>query len=175
MLFKRSEADLIRLAKKGDGFAFAELIRPEYGVAFKVAYGLLQNVDDAEDAVQEAAFTAWRKLGNLREGASLRPWFLAIIANQCRGVRKQRWWVMSWTGPESMVAPDDLAAGVDLRRALARLSHDQQVVLVLRFYLDLPYDEIATALGISVKAARTRVERAVHRLRPILQMREALT
>jgi RNA polymerase sigma-70 factor (ECF subfamily) len=175
MLFKRSDADLIWSAKKGDGFAFAELIRPEYGVAFKVAYGLLQNVDDAEDAVQEAAFTAWRKLGNLREGASLRPWFLAIVANQCRGVRRQRWWLMSSTDPENMVEPDDLAAGVDLRRALARLSHDQQVLLVLRFYLDLPYDEIATTLGISVKAARTRVERAVHRLRPILQMREALT
>jgi DNA-directed RNA polymerase specialized sigma24 family protein len=55
------------------------------------------------------------------------------------------------------------------------LSHDQQVLLVLRFYLDLPYEEIATTLGISAKAARTRVERAVHRLRPILQMREALT
>jgi RNA polymerase sigma-70 factor (ECF subfamily) len=175
MLFKRSDTDLIRSAKKGDGFAFAELIRPEYGVAFKVAYGLLQNVDDAEDAVQEAAFKAWRKLGNLREGSGLRPWFLAIVANQCRGVRRQRWWLTSSTGPENTIGPDDVAAGVDLRRALARLSHDQQVLLVLRFYLDLPYEEIATTLGISAKAARTRVERAVHRLRPILQMREALT
>jgi RNA polymerase sigma-70 factor (ECF subfamily) len=68
----------------------------------------------------------------------------------------------------------DVASVVDLRRALARLDHEQRLVLVLRYYLDLPYEEIAATLGISAKAARTRVERAVHRLRPILQMREAI-
>jgi len=45
---------------------------------------------------------------------------------------------------------------VDLRRALARLDHEQRLVLVLRYYLDLPYEEIAATLGISAKAARTR-------------------
>jgi RNA polymerase sigma-70 factor, ECF subfamily len=175
MLLERSEADLIRSARDGDGSAFAELLRPQYNAAFRVAYGLLRNVDEAEDAVQEAAFTAWKKLGNVREGSPMRPWFLAIVANQCRTLTRGRWWSVVLTDrSEAEVPVADLAAGVDLRRALARLGHDDRLVLVLRYYLDMPYDEIAGVLGVSAKAARTRVERALHRVRPILQVREAL-
>ena len=175
-MFEASEFELIRRAKDGDGSAFAELLRPQFRAAFRVAYGLLHNIDEAEDAVQEAAFTAWRKLGNVRAGSALRPWFLAIVANHCRTVTKSRWWSVARTDqPESEAATADLAAGVDLRRALARLGHDEKLVLVLRFYLDMPYEEVAGVLGISPKAARTRVERALHRMRPILQVREALT
>jgi RNA polymerase sigma-70 factor (ECF subfamily) len=173
-VFERSETDLIRSAREGDGSAFAELLRPAYLVAFRVAYGLLHNADDAEDAVQEAAFTAWRKLGNLREGSRLQPWFLAIVANRCRTIAKRRFLSLSADQAEVEIETVDVASVVDLRRALARLDHEQRLVLVLRYYLDLPYEEIAATLGISAKAARTRVERAVHRLRPILQMREAI-
>lgn len=173
-MFERSETDLIRSAREGDGSAFAELLRPAYLVAFRVAYGLLHNADDAEDAVQEAAFTAWRKLGNLREGSRLQPWFLAIVANRCRTIAKRRFLSLSADQAEVEIETVDVPSVVDLRRALARLDHEQRLVLVLRYYLDLPYEEIAATLGISAKAARTRVERAVHRLRPILQMREAI-
>jgi len=173
-VFERSETDLIRSAREGDGSAFAELLRPAYLVAFRVAYGLLHNADDAEDAVQEAAFTAWRKLGNLREGSRLQPWFLAIVANRCRTIAKRRFLSLSADQAEVEIETVDVPSVVDLRRALARLDHEQRLVLVLRYYLDLPYEEIAATLGISAKAARTRVERAVHRLRPILQMREAI-
>jgi RNA polymerase sigma factor (sigma-70 family) len=67
----------------------------------------------------------------------------------------------------------DLAASIDLRRARRRLGHDERLVLVLRYYLDMPFEEIAATLGISPKAARTRVERAVHRLKPIMQVQGA--
>jgi len=173
-VFERSETDLIRSAREGDGSAFAELLRPAYLVAFRVAYGLLHNADDAEDAVQEAAFTAWRKLGNLREGSRLQPWFLAIVANRCRTIAKRRFLSLSADQAEVEIETVDVPSVVDLRRALARLDHEQRLVLVLCYYPDLPYEEIAATLGISAKAARTRVERAVHRLRPILQMREAI-
>lgn len=175
MLFERSETELIRSSRSGDGSAFAQLLRPEYSAAFRVAYGLLHDVNEAEDAVQEAAFTAWKKLGNIREGSRLRPWFLAIVANHCRTVTKGRWWSMVLTDRSEAEAPTvDLAAGVDLRRALGRLGYDERLVLVLRYYVDMPYEEIAGVLGISAKAARTRAERALHRMRPILQVREAL-
>jgi RNA polymerase sigma-70 factor (ECF subfamily) len=174
MLFQRAEADLVPLARAGDSAAFADLLRPEYRTALRLAYGLLQDVDEAEDAVQEAAFSAWRRIRNLREGSSLRPWFLGIVANQCRTVKRSKWWSVTKAEPLEGEAPEtDLASSIDLRRALRRLGHDERLVLVLRYYLDMPFEEIATTLGISPKAARTRVERAVHRMKPIMQVQGA--
>jgi len=174
MQFGRHEADLIRDAKAGDAGAFAELLRPQYDVAFRLALGLLHDANEAEDAVQEAAFKAWRRLGNLRAGASLRPWFLGIVANQCHDVSRSAWWSVLKVEPaETAAMTADLVEAIDLRRALRRLGHDDRLVLVLRYFLDLPFEEIATTLGISTKAARSRVERAVHRLRPIVQVQGA--
>lgn len=173
-LFSDTEAELIQAARRGDGAAFAELLRPHYQPAFRVAYGLLHDSSEAEDAVQEAAFKAWRRLGNLREGSSMRPWFFAIVANQCRGLGQRRWLSVAKKDEfEGEARSVDLAAAVDLRRALLRLSYDERLIVVLRYYLDMPFEEIATTLGITPKAARNRVERAVHRLRPIVQIQGA--
>jgi RNA polymerase sigma-70 factor (ECF subfamily) len=174
MVFGHDEAELIRDAKKGDGGAFAELLRPQYDSAYRLALGLLHDAGEAEDAVQEAAFKAWRRLGNLREGSSLRPWFLGIVANHCRDVSRSQWWaVLKIEPPETQILTADLAESMDLRRALRRLGHDERLVLVLRYYLDMPFEEIATTLGVSTRAARSRVERAVHRLRPIVKVQGA--
>jgi RNA polymerase sigma factor (sigma-70 family) len=68
----------------------------------------------------------------------------------------------------------DVESAVDLRRALVDLDYDQRLVLVLRYYLDMPFEEIALTLAISSKAARSRVERAVNRLRPVLRIQEVV-
>lgn len=174
-LFSYTEAELLDAARRGDSAAFADLLRPQYRTAFRVAYGLLHDASEAEDVVQEAAFKAWRRLSNLREGSSLKPWFLAIVANQCRGVSASKWWAVRKAGdpPEGDSRSVDVAAAVDLRRALRRLSHEDRLIVVLRYYLDMSFEEISTTLGITPKAARHRVERAVHRLRPIMQIQGA--
>jgi RNA polymerase sigma-70 factor (ECF subfamily) len=174
MLFQQTEAELVRSAMSGDRAAFADLLQPEYRTALRLAYGLLQDVNEAEDAVQEAAFSAWKSVGNLRQGSSLRPWFLGIVANQCRAVKRSRWWSVTKAEPPDGAAPEiDLASSIDLRRALRRIGHDERLILVLRYYLDMPFEEIATTVGISPKAARTRVERAIHRLKPIMRVQGA--
>jgi RNA polymerase sigma-70 factor (ECF subfamily) len=176
MFLHKSEEDLIRSAREGDGVAFADLLGPLYATAFRVAFAVLHDSGEAEDAVQEAAFKAWRKLGTIRSGAPLRPWFLAIVANQCRSVRrKSGWGVFPLQLPIAGRAVPDPDARMDLERALGGLDYDQRLVLVLRYYLDMPYEEIALTMGITAKAARTRTERAIHRLRPIFPLREAVT
>ena len=174
-LFSHTEAELIYAARRGDGAAFADLLRPQFKAAFRVAYGLLHDASEAEDVVQEASFKAWRRLGNLREGTSLKPWFLAIVANQCRGVSGSRWWAVRKAGDpqERDTRSVDVAAAVDLRMALRRLGHDDRLVVVLRYYLDMPFEEIAVTLGITPTAAKHRIERAVHRLRPMVQSQGA--
>ena len=177
MSVDRPNAGLVERARRGDGAAFAQLLEPEYRSAVRLAYGLLHDIDEAEDAVQESSFKAWRKLGNLRDGAPLRPWFLGIVANQCRTVRRTKWWTTRSAEEPREEAADafDFAGSIDLKRALANMSYDQRLILVLRFYMDMPFEEIATTLAISPKAARSRVERAVHQLRPMLRLREAVS
>src|SRR6202040_2466324 len=85
-----ADPDLINRAKEGDRSAFDELIGPLVDQGFRLAYGMLHDREAAEDAVQEAAVRSWRKLGNVRPGSEMRPWFLAIVANQCRTIVRGR-------------------------------------------------------------------------------------
>ncbi len=156
-----------------DGAAdFAGRLQPLYADAVRLAYGMLRNGALAEEAAQEAALKAWRSRGNLREGTELRPWFLAIVGNCCRDVRRSSWWRLGGGSASDWL--DERAAPtsgppqeevVDLRDALRRLGHRDRLAIVLRFYLDLPYDQIAVITGQSVTAVRARVSRALHRLR----------
>jgi RNA polymerase sigma factor (sigma-70 family) len=130
-----------------------------------------------DDILQEATLNAWRHRGALRRGSHIRPWFLAIVANQCRQAVRTRWWsVIRRPELNSMAGPDDRAIDdvEDLRQGLRRLGDRDRVVLVLRYYLDLPFDDVAATLHISSQAARVRTHRALARLRPIVRSIEDL-
>lgn len=146
-------------------------------LGYRLACGMLHDPAAAEDAVQEAALKAWRKRSTFRPGADLRPWFLAIVANECRSALRGRW--RSVLTLEHRVAPPattdrDVAGGADLRRELLRLSPGDRAVVVAYFYLDLPIDEVARIAGLSPAAARSRLYRSIKRLRPGLEIEEAL-
>ena len=137
---------------------------------------MLHDSATAEDIVQEASLIAWRKLGRLQDRNRIRPWFLGIVANECRNARRRRW--TRWVGlPEALhVASSDeaLIRRADLRRALLSLGHQDRLVVVLYFYLDMTLLEIAGVMGTSADAARARLYRAIPRLRPGLAIEEAL-
>jgi RNA polymerase sigma-70 factor (ECF subfamily) len=157
---------------------FADLLKPLIEPGFRLALAMLHDAHAAEDAVQEASFTAWRKLGRMHDQGRLRPWFLGVVANKCRNARRSKW----STGVDLGV-PVDVAVvsgeeralrGADLRRAVARLGHDDRLVIVLYFFLDMPVEEVATVAGKSVGATRARLYRSIKRLRPDLDVEEAL-
>lgn len=167
--------DLMSRAAAGDNAAFASLIDPLLDPAVRLAAVMLGDRSAAEDAVQEASIKAWRKLRQLRgDRAALRPWFLSIVANECRMTRRRPWWSVLRMAdmPRDMRDPASDPAGGDLRRAIVRLSPDERLPLVLHFYLDLPLDEVARTLGVSASAARSRVYRAARRLRAGLLLEE---
>src|SRR5579864_1239845 len=160
-------SDLIQEAKRGNQHAFTELLRPLLEPGFRLAVGMLLDRALAEDAVQEAAVKAWRKIRQLRDGRPVSPWFLGIVANECRTIRRGRWWqVLKGDRPSALRAQSDqVDTGVDLRRALSRLSADQRLVIVLYFYLDLPLDQIAITTRSSYAAVRGRLYRGLRKLR----------
>lgn len=146
--------------------AFEAELRPLIGVALRLATAMRLNREDAEDAVQEAALRAWRKRANRRSGTELRPWFLAIVANQCRESRRSRWAsVLRFaTPPAGSVHAEDVAGSIDVMNAMRGLQHEVRVAVALRFYLDLPMAEVAQISGCSTEAARSRVRRGVEAL-----------
>ena len=165
----QSSDQLRRRALAGEGYAFGELIGPVLDPAFRLAMTMLKDRAAAEDAVQEAAFKAWRKLGRFRAGSDLRPWFLAIVANECRSTRRSRWWeITHFNGSISPPAKvqRDWAERIDLDAALDRLPKHHLLALTLYYHLDLPIEEVSRVLGCSPGAARVRVHRAVAALRP---------
>ena len=165
---------LLQSASAGDADSFAALIEPLLDPAYRLAAVMLADRSLAEDAVQEASVKAWRKLRQLRgDSHSLRPWFLSIVANECRMARRQRWWsVLKLADVPSVVSSADQGATSDLHGALLKLSPEERLPLVLHFYLDLPLDEVARALRVSPAAAKSRIYRAAKRLRSDLTLEE---
>ena len=159
--------------------SFTDLLAPLVQPAYRLACALLHDAAAAEDIVQDASLIAWRKLGKLEDRNKLRAWFLGIVANECRNAKRRRW--TSWVNlglPNVLSVPSAEEHSVkraDLRRALLQLRHDDRLVVVLYFYLDMPVAEIAAVVGASADAARARLYRAIHRLRPGLAIEEALT
>ena len=154
--------------------AFEQELEPLLLPAFRLAVAMVMDPTLAEDAVQDAALRAWHRREKRREGTDLRPWFLAIVANRCRDARRRR-----WTGellvavlPERPTPAEDRTASMDLCRALKRLTRQNRLAVVLRFYLDLPYEEVAAVLGCSVNAAKLRVSRSAAALRQLLRAGE---
>jgi RNA polymerase sigma factor (sigma-70 family) len=160
---------LVQAAKQGDESAFELLLEPLLEQGYRLACIMLRDHHAAEDAVQEAAFKAWLKVSQLREGSEMRPWFLGIVANQCRSTVRSRWWsIVRGDPPEeatSGASEDAVLEGVELRRALRSLDPAKRLVLVLHWYLDLPLEEIAAVAGTSVHAAESRLLRATHELK----------
>ena len=161
-------------AVAGDETAFDTLVRPLIEPALRLALSMLGDRRDAEDATQEALTRAWRKLHQLRPGMPVRPWFFAIVANQCRNVRRTPWFRLTSLREVAGRPParEPEVDHLDLERGLQRLPSADRVALFLYFYLDLPIDEVAATLGVSPAAAKSRIYRACQRLRPAVALEE---
>lgn len=171
------EASLITRAKAGDADAYERLLEPSIRSATRLAYAMLHDRTEAEDAFQESALRAWRRLQNLREGSPFRPWFMGIVANQCREIRRGKWADLVRLPDAATLLPagdPTWLEGEDLRRAMRRLPYDQRVAILLHFHLDMPLSEVAETIGISVPGVKTRINRALKRLRPAMAVTEAM-
>jgi RNA polymerase sigma-70 factor (ECF subfamily) len=171
-----TDADLIARARAGDDRAYGMLVSRHQTVAFRTAYVITGQAADAEDAAQEAFIKARAALGRFREGAPFRPWLLTIVANEARNRRRsagRRLALVGRVAASETRAPVPLPeaealAGDDRRQlaeALKRLAPDHREVVVLRYLLDLSEAECAAALRCRPGTVKSRLSRALARLR----------
>ena len=172
-----TEDELVERARDGDATAFAALVRDHKEIAFRTAYLITRNAADAEDAAQSGLVKAFYALPRFRRGAPLRPWLLAIVANEARNrVRSagrrarlaQR--VAEERRPDDAV-PSPEAALLDSERrerllsAIDRLPDAAREAIACRYLLELSEEETAAALGCRRGTVKSRVSRALGRLR----------
>jgi RNA polymerase sigma-70 factor (ECF subfamily) len=175
------EAELVERARRGDLEAWETLVRPYQGIAFRTAYLLAGNAADAEEAAQDGFVKAHRALGRFRRGAALRPWLLRIVANEARNRRRSagRRERLVMRAIEE-VRPGDAVPSPEaallareeqerLLAALERLPDDHRDAIACRFLLELSEEETAAALGIRRGTVKSRLARALARLRETLE------
>ena len=182
MTIEATDADLAARARSGDDRAFGMLVERHQTVAFRTAYVICGSAADAEDAAQVGLTKAWRALPRFRRGAPLRPWLLAIVANEARNQRRAegRREGLALRFASELVAhelpsgdaapsPEGRALAAEQRAvlvaALERLSEDDRLVLSCRYLLDLGEEETAEVLSLRRGTVKSRTSRALGRLR----------
>ena len=171
------EAELVARAQRGDQGAFEEIVQRYQQVAFRVAYVITGSAAEAEDAAQEGMFKAYRALRTFRTGAEPRPWLLRIVANEARnrarsaGRRQHLQLRLAEDFRPGDAAPSPEAAALaadEQRRLLAlvnQLDDADRLVVTSRYLLQLTVEETSAALGIPEGTVKSRLSRALERLR----------
>jgi len=183
------EAELVRRARQDDALAFEEIMRRNNRRLFRVAYGILKDDAEAEDAVQESYVRAYSGLGEFQGKASLSTWLAKIAVNESLGrLRKRRPQVplaelKGNAAPEDDM-PEDIAARLRnnpeaaaargeirllLERAIEALPQSYRAVFVLRGLEEFSIDETASFLGIPRNTVKSRHHRATSLLRQVLE------
>jgi RNA polymerase sigma factor (sigma-70 family) len=178
-----SDTRLVELARRGDADAFGLLVQRHQDVAFRVAYVIAGEVDDAQDVAQDAFVKAYAALSRFRADAPFRPWLLQIVANEARNRRRS-------TGRRAHLAlraaaeernaasgdaapsPEAAALADEERRALLAamdgLRKEERQAIAFRYFLELSEAEMADALGCARGTVKSRLSRALAHLREIL-------
>jgi RNA polymerase sigma factor (sigma-70 family) len=173
---ERQDAELIERARRGDLMAYEELVRRHQAVAIRTAH-LFAPDGDAEDAVQDAFVKAHAALGRFRDGAPFRPWLLRIVANEARNRRRS-------AGRRAGLAlrsvedrrPDDAAPSPEsavlagerrtwLLAGVNALRDDDRDIITARYFLELSEAEAAEVLDLPRGTVKSRLSRALGRLR----------
>ena len=138
---------------------------------FRVAFAILRNRTDCEDAAQNAVLKAYRNLGTLKQRRYFKTWLIQILKNECFDMLKRRRPTLDVTEQElsyEMAVPD-----VDLNRAFDQLSPEERLTITLYYYEGYDTREIAKLTEVSEGTVRSRLSRGRASLRAMLQEKEA--
>ena len=174
------DAEFVERARRGDAAAYEQLVRRYQELAFRTAYLITGGAAEAEDAAQEAFVKAYYALPRFRAEAPFRPWLLQIVANEARNRRRAAGRrehlalraVDDRPRGDAAPSPEGAALAAEERgallAALGTLRAEDRRVLAYRYFLDLSEVEMAAALGCARGTVKSRLSRALGRLRALL-------
>jgi RNA polymerase sigma-70 factor (ECF subfamily) len=168
----------LKEARQGDRESFGKLIGAYQTPVFNLAYRMLGNADEAEQASQEAFIRAWTRLDRYDPAHKFSTWLLSITSNYCIDqIRKRRALLLSIDEPmpahpalmsEQETGPEARAAQAEqqiiVQNLLETLPVDYRQAVVLRYWYDMSYEEIADVMETTVSAIKSRLFRARRQL-----------
>lgn len=173
------ESTLVRHAAHGDTAAWEPLVRAHQEAVFRLSYLLLGDPDDAEDVAQETFLRAWQHLKRFDSERPLRPWLLSIASNLASNRRRSAGRYVSALMRAFRSEPvhsnnieeksTQHMEASDLWKAVRNLSLPDQQVIYLRYFLELSVAETAQALHTAEGTVKSRLSRALDRLRSVIQ------
>lgn len=172
------EIALIARAKRGDVQAYETLVRQYEQLAFRAAFLITRDSDEAADAAQEAFLRAYRALGSFKTDKPFRPWVLRIVTNQALNRVKfaQRRSKATERYARALAMDSVAEDGVEQReqnerlvRAVDRLAEDERALVFLRYFLELTEAEVGDTLNIPLGTVKSRLHRTLGRLREIIK------
>ena len=170
-----NEREMYRAAIHGDREAFEMIIRTQSRALFAIAYGILQNREEAEDSVQEALIKAWKSRWRVRDPEKFPAWLCMIARHRARDVfRKRRTVSLPNEATESLASEtkrntSDEFLDRQLHSALAALPELHRSALMLRYFEEMDYQSIEKLLGLTNGALRGILGRALATMRKRLK------
>ena len=173
------ESTLVRRAADGEAEAWEPLVLAHQDAVFRLCYLLLGDPDEAEDVAQEAFLRAWNHLRRFDPARPLRPWLLSIASNLASNRRRSAGRYVAALMRAFRDAPvsarsieerstQKMESG-ELWKAVQSLSLPDQQIVYLRYFLELSVAETAQALSVPEGTVKSRLSRALEKLRGIIQ------
>ena len=166
------DTEWIISAQKGDADSFAKLVDAHQVYVYNLCYRMLGNPSEAEDAAQETFIRAYTRLASYDPDRKFSSWLLSIASHYCIDqLRRRRFSVISWDDlppwrwlPDPNPQPEEMTLRHEtqrhVRELLDTLAPDYRAAMVLRYWHELSYEEIAEALESTVPAIKSRLFRA---------------
>lgn len=175
------EQTLIARAQRGDVNAYQLLVREYEQIAFRTAWLITHDEHESADAAQDAFVRAFRALNSFRLGQPFRPWILRIVANQAlnrvksqqRRTRMTERFARQALMNEETVSPEHVTVAHEqderLLQAVGRLDSESQMIIKLRYFIELPENQVADVLQIPLGTVKSRLHRTLAKLREVIR------
>jgi RNA polymerase sigma-70 factor, ECF subfamily len=163
-----NEHAIFRAAIQGDRDAFEMIIRSISRNLFAIAYGVLQNREEAEDVVQDTLVKAWKSRWRVRDPEKFPAWISTIARHRARDLARRRRpepLPHDFESTETKADPENADLDSEVRAALSQLPELHRAAVTLRYFEELDYATIEQTLGLTNGALRGILGRALGAMR----------
>ena len=175
-----AEVDLVRRARDGDGESFSLLVKKHTDRAYRIAFSLLRNRSDAEDAVQDSFITAYRSIRKLKEEAAFGSWFARIVTTRSYDILRKRQRDRLADGDEDSISrmegiptkadsPEAVNLSFNLRWAIDHLPETHRLIVLLHYAEGATTDEISDIINRPSGTVRRMLSESYRLMRPYLE------